>query len=318
MKKIAIIGAAIGLAFASSAFAAKVVDTATTSVDVYGFAKGAHKFEAHGKTNGKDASELQVGVKAKQQLNPYFAGIAQYEGQYNVYPQRYVTRQAWAGVDAGDFGAVTVGRQTGLVYDVTGMSDVAPGVLSGNTANADSGLLGRADSVIQYKNSFNGVTVKGQYKLATKGKSLEGNVNDEGVSYGASATVANIGDSGVGAGVAYATTETLKNAQAGVYAVGLNYTNGGFYTAATNAQGKTSNGKALRDTEVVAQYNFDNGLTPSIGYVDVAQEGKADIKAVETGVNYAFNKNVSAYVDAGWDTTGRHDNQVKTAVKYSF
>lgn len=55
--------------------------------------------------------------------------------------------------------------------------------------------------------------------------------------------------------------------------------------------------------EVVAQYQFDFGLRPSIAYVqskgkDIEGIGDADlIKYVDVGATYYFNKNMSTYVD---------------------
>ncbi|MGQ3903336.1 porin OmpF [Mixta calida] len=55
--------------------------------------------------------------------------------------------------------------------------------------------------------------------------------------------------------------------------------------------------------EIVAQYQFDFGLRPSIAYVqskgkDIEGVGDADlIKYVDVGATYYFNKNMSTYVD---------------------
>ncbi|GAB7215999.1 hypothetical protein OS42_26100 [Dickeya oryzae] len=55
--------------------------------------------------------------------------------------------------------------------------------------------------------------------------------------------------------------------------------------------------------EAVAQYNFDFGLTPSIGYVSAkAKDDKATTndyitKYVSLGLTYAFNKNFSTYTE---------------------
>ncbi len=55
--------------------------------------------------------------------------------------------------------------------------------------------------------------------------------------------------------------------------------------------------------ELVAQYQFEYGLRPSIGYVqskakDVEGVGDADlVKYFEVGATYYFNKNMYTYVD---------------------
>jgi len=55
--------------------------------------------------------------------------------------------------------------------------------------------------------------------------------------------------------------------------------------------------------EAVAQYQFDFGLRPSLGYVqskgkDINGIGDADlVKYIDVGATYYFNKNMSTYVD---------------------
>lgn len=55
--------------------------------------------------------------------------------------------------------------------------------------------------------------------------------------------------------------------------------------------------------ELVAQYQFDFGLRPSVAYVqskgkDIEDIGDVDlIKYFEVGATYYFNKNMSTYVD---------------------
>ncbi|HAT1683347.1 TPA: phosphoporin PhoE, partial [Klebsiella oxytoca] len=82
--------------------------------------------------------------------------------------------------------------------------------------------------------------------------------------------------------------------------------------------------------EVVAQYQFDFGLRPSIAYLQskARDTGYGDIdlvKYTDIGATYYFNKNMSAYVDykinllkndnpAGLAT----DNIVATGLVYQF
>ena len=55
--------------------------------------------------------------------------------------------------------------------------------------------------------------------------------------------------------------------------------------------------------EVVAQYQFDFGLRPSLGYVqskgkDIEGIGDEDlVKYIDVGATYYFNRNMSTYVD---------------------
>ena len=61
-------------------------------------------------------------------------------------------------------------------------------------------------------------------------------------------------------------------------------------------------GKA-QNFEAVAQYQFDFGLRPSLGYVlskgkDIEGVGSEDlVNYIDVGLTYYFNKNMNAFVD---------------------
>ncbi|ELP26315.1 Outer membrane protein C precursor [Pantoea agglomerans 299R] len=73
-------------------------------------------------------------------------------------------------------------------------------------------------------------------------------------------------------------------------------------TGLNNTTSAASANKA-QNIELVAQYQFDFGLRPSIAYVqskgkDIEGVGDADlIKYIDVGATYYFNKNMSTYVD---------------------
>ncbi|WP_409075463.1 porin OmpF [Pantoea sp. C3] len=75
--------------------------------------------------------------------------------------------------------------------------------------------------------------------------------------------------------------------------------NGQTYTAASIS----GFANKAQNFELVAQYQFDFGLRPSIAYVqskgkDIEGVGDADIvKYIDVGATYYFNKNMSTYVD---------------------
>ncbi|KMX21333.1 outer membrane protein C [Klebsiella pneumoniae] len=77
------------------------------------------------------------------------------------------------------------------------------------------------------------------------------------------------------------------------------------YTQTYNATRAGSLGFAnkAQNFEVVAQYQFDFGLRPSVAYLqskgkDLEGYGDQDIlKYVDVGATYYFNKNMSTYVD---------------------
>ncbi len=84
------------------------------------------------------------------------------------------------------------------------------------------------------------------------------------------------------------------------------------YTQTYNATRFSGNGESdsisgfankAQNFEVVAQYQFDFGLRPSVAYLqskgkDIEGYGDRDLlKYVDVGATYYFNKNMSTYVD---------------------
>jgi outer membrane pore protein E len=97
--------------------------------------------------------------------------------------------------------------------------------------------------------------------------------------------------------------------KAEAWATGLKYDANNIYLATMYSETRNmtpiSGGFAnkAQNFEVVAQYQFDFGLRPSLGYVqskgkDIEGIGDEDlVKYIDVGATYYFNKNMSAFVD---------------------
>ncbi|MOA14250.1 Outer membrane protein C precursor [compost metagenome] len=103
--------------------------------------------------------------------------------------------------------------------------------------------------------------------------------------------------------------------KAQAYSTGLKYDANNVYLAAMFTQSYNANRFGSRNSqaygfadkaqniELVAQYQFDFGLRPSVAYVqsnakDIQGFGSQNlVKYVDLGATYAFNKNMSTYVD---------------------
>ena len=250
------------------------------------------------------------------------------------------TRLAFAGLKFGDAGSFDYGRNYGVVYDVTSWTDVLP-EFGGDTYGSDNFLQSRANGVATYRNSdFFGLVDGLNFALQYQGKN--GSVSGEGAlsptnngrtalkqngdGYGTSLTY-DIYD-GISAGFAYSNSKRLgdqnsklalgRGDNAETYTGGLKYDANNVYLAAQYSQTYnatrfgTSNNKRTdiygfankaQNFEVVAQYQFDFGLRPSIAYLqskgkDIENFGDQDLlKYVDVGATYYFNKNMSTYVD---------------------
>ncbi|HAC8239669.1 TPA_asm: porin [Salmonella enterica] len=251
------------------------------------------------------------------------------------------TRLAFAGLKFDDAGSLDYGRNYGVVYDIESWTDMLP-VFGGDTySNSDNFMTGRSNNLLTYRNKdFFGLVDGLNFALQYQGKNGGANEsnngrdvkNQNGDGFGMSASWES--DSGFGVGAAYSASDRTNAQQAQTYndakraevwTTGLKYDANNIYLAAMYARtrnvtwvdigkdsqigkdlGLTSDSGAFTNKtdnwEVVAQYQFDFGLRPSVAYLQskARDTGFGDVdlvKYVDVGATYSFNKNMSAYVD---------------------
>ncbi|WP_312978340.1 porin OmpC [Atlantibacter sp.] len=329
------------LLVAGAANAAEIYNKDGNKLDLYGKVDGLHYFSDDDGSDG-DQTYIRLGFKGETQVNDQVTGYGQWEYQVNGNTSESEnnawTRLAFAGLKVGDAGSFDYGRNYGVVYDVTSWTDVLP-EFGGDTYGSDNFLQSRANGVATYRNTdFFGLVDGLNFALQYQGKN--GSVSGEdfggrgvlkqnGDAYGASVTY----DLGAGFGIGGAMSSSKRTADqnnlAGIYgngdhaetySGGLKYDANNLYLAAQYTQtynatrfGGDSSAAAYgfadkaQNFEVVAQYQFDFGLRPSVAYLQskgkdisngVANYGDQDLlKYVDVGATYYFNKNMSTYVD---------------------
>ncbi|EOC0062072.1 porin [Cronobacter turicensis] len=329
-------------------------------------------------TNNADATYAQLGFKGETQINDQITGFGQWEYRTYANSAESEqgannssrTRLAFAGLKFADAGSIDYGRNYGVVYDVESFTDMAP-TWSGETwggGYTDNFMTSRSTGLLTYRNSnffglVDGLSVAVQYQGKNERSDLR-RANGDGVGY-------SLGyDFGEGFSVigAYSNANrTLdqkadeKGDKAEAWAVGTKYDANNLYLAAVYAE--TRNMSILSDStgavvpgvdgaaptgynvanktqnfEVIAQYQFDFGLRPSLSYVQSKGKdltgvggGDADLaKYIEVGTAYYFNKNFSVSADyrinlldedqadrtgGGWVGT---DDQLGLAAVYQF
>ncbi|HBS1953164.1 TPA: porin, partial [Klebsiella pneumoniae] len=254
-----------------------------------------------------DQTYMRVGVKGETQINDQLTGYGQWE--YNVQANNTEsssdqawTRLAFAGLKFGDAGSFDYGRNYGVVYDVTSWTDVLP-EFGGDTYGSDNFLQSRANGVATYRNSdFFGLVDGLNFALQYQGKN--GSVSGEGATNN-------------GRGWSKRTDEQNsvpalgRGDNAETYTGGLKYDANNIYLASQYTQtynatraGSLGFANKAQNFEVVAQYQFDFGLRPSVAYLQSKgkdlERGYGDqdiLKYVDVGATYYFNKNMSTYVD---------------------
>ncbi|EOC1311145.1 porin OmpC [Cronobacter turicensis] len=287
-------------------------------------------------------------TQVNDQITGYGQWEYQIQGNTAENDNQSWTRVAFAGLKFGDAGSFDYGRNYGVIYDVTSWTDVLP-EFGGDTYGADNFLQSRGNGIATYRNTdffglVDGLNFALQYQGkngsvsgendATGGRSL---LKQNGDGYGMSLTY-DLGE-GFSVGGAMATSKRTADQNASnaalygegdhaeVYSGGLKYDANNIYLAAQYSQTYnatrfgTSNGSAddrsaiygfadkAQNFEVVAQYQFDFGLRPSVAYLqsrgkDIANKttgesfGDQDLlKYVDVGATYYFNKNMSTFVD---------------------
>ncbi|WP_286809425.1 porin OmpC [Leclercia sp. UBA2479] len=333
------------LLVAGAANAAEIYNKDGNKLDLFGKVDGLHYFSDDDGSDG-DQTYMRIGFKGETQVNDQLTGYGQWEyqiqGNTSESDNQSWTRVAFAGLKFGDAGSFDYGRNYGIIYDVTSWTDVLP-EFGGDTYGADNFMQSRANGVATYRNQdffglVEGLNFALQYQGANDNVSGENDsaggrslLKQNGDGYGASLTY-DLGE-GFSAGAALASSKRTadQNAadvygdgdRANVYSGGLKYDANNVYLAAQYSQTYnatrfgSSNGSSITDAygfadkaqnfEVVAQYQFDFGLRPSVAYLqskgkdirnNTTNFGDQDLlKYIDVGATYYFNKNMSTYVD---------------------
>ena len=309
------------LLVAGAANAAEIYNKDGNKLDLYGKVDGLHYFSDDKGADG-DQTYMRLGFKGETQVNDQLTGYGQWEyqiqGNTSESENDAWTRVAFAGLKFGDAGSFDYGRNYGVIYDVTSWTDVLP-EFGGDTYGADNFLQSRANGVATYSNQdffglVDGLDLTLQYQGKNEGREAK-KQNGDGV--GTSLSY-DFGGSDFAVSGAY-TNSDRTNAQnllargqgqkAEAWATGLKYDANDIYLAAMYSETRNmtpiSGGFAnkAQNFEVVAQYQFDFGLRPSLGYVqskgkDIEGIGDEDlVKYIDVGATYYFNKNMSTFVD---------------------
>ncbi len=318
--------------------AAEVYNKDSNKIDLYGKVDARHIFSDDSSNNG-DKTYARLGFKGETQITTDITGYGQWE--YNIEANKSEksasqswTRLAFAGLKIGDAGSFDYGRNYGVLYDIEAWTDMLP-VFGGDTyTNTDNYMTGRANGLATYRNNdFFGLVDGLNFALQYQGKNeganegqQEGTVNrgaggskwDNGDGWGISSTWNS--DFGLSVGAAYAGSDRTQAQTNGAYGkgdkaeawtVGTKFDDGKVYLAAMYAEtrnmtpfGNTGGfANKTQNVEVVAQYQFDFGLRPSIAYLqskgkDLGPYSDGDlVKYVDIGATYYFNKNFATYVD---------------------
>lgn len=333
---------------AGAANAAEIYNKDGNKLDLYGKAVGLHYFSDDDGRDG-DQTYVHFGFKGETQINDQLTGFGQWE--YNVQANNSEgsdaqdgnkTRLGFAGLKFGNAGSIDYGRNYGVVYDAIGWTDMLP-EFGGDSGYSDNFMNGRSTGLLTYRNTnFFGLVDGWDFAVQYQGKNDRTDIrraNGDGwglsTSYTSPIGVAVVGaysssdrtDAQAAGTVAADGTVVGAGKRAENWATALKYDANNIYLAAmygetrnstpisiTTGPGTTNTAFAnkAQNIELVAQYQFDFGLRPSLAYVqskgkDIDGVGDADlVKYFSIGATYYFNKNMSTYAE--YDINRLDDN----------
>ena len=312
------------LLVAGAANAAEIYNKDGNKLDLYGKVDGLHYFSDDSSADG-DQTYVRMGFKGETQVNDQITGYGQWEYNVQANDSESASDQAWtrlafAGLRVGDAGSFDYGRNYGVIYDVTSWTDVLP-EFGGDTYGADNFMQSRANGVATYRNTdffglVDGLNFALQYQGKNEGTRAANKQNGDG--WGTSLAY-DFGGSPVTITGAYANSDRTdlqeastrgQGEKAEAWGTSIKFDADNVYLAAmyavANNMTPISGGFANKaeNFEAVAQYQFDFGLRPSLGYVQSKGKdieggiGDEDlVKYIDVGLTYYFNKNMSAMVD---------------------
>lgn len=316
---------------AGAANAAEMYNKDGNKLDISGQIEGNHYF-SNGDGEDGDNSYVRFGIMGETQVNDQITGYGYYQAELtassaeNGDDNGSTTRYAYAGIKVGDAGSFDYGRNNGILYDIGGWTDVLPEFGGDSYQQTDVFMTQRAGNLATYRNrSLFGLVEGLDFAVQYQGRNDESDRNKtdrNGDGWGMSTTY----DLGMGLsfGAAYASsdrtnaqTDDGRGDRANAVSAGFKYDENNVYLAAIYAQTYNMNlygedddvANKTQNIEMVAQYQFDFGLQPSLAWVySKGKDLQHDISGktynseelvnyIDVGANYYFNKNMSAKVD---------------------
>ncbi len=312
------------IAFAGNA--AVVYNKDSNKLDVYGKISPRHYLSSNPSQDG-DKTYVRFGIRGETQISDRLTGYSRWEYEFKgnnpeSTNQGDKTRYAYAGLRDAYYGSIDYGRSLGILYDVASWTDMLPEFGSDTWSQNDVYMAKRTTGLLTWRTTdFLNLVEDLSFGLQYQGKNEAGRTDirkQNGDGWGSSISY-KLSD--VSLGLTYASsnrTTEQKNSpnklnatgnRAEAWGTGLKYDNGKVYASAvySTTYNMTTFGNYISNKannfESVIQYQFDNGIKPSLGYLrskasDIAGYGSKDIvEYLSVGGFYYFTKNVSAIID---------------------
>ena len=262
------------------------------------------------------------GLRGVEDLGGGLKGIFNLESGFTIddgksaQGGRLFGRNAYVGLQ-GQWGQLTLGRQTNLLYDFTTKYDPMALTSRYSILSQDAAMGGRADNAVKYIGTFGGLTASALYSTRNDGQEIAGN-NKVGREWSAGANYA-AGPFSIGAVYDQTNSNTLLTANskqqratvAGTYAfgpaklfAGYRWSNASADIVATTANTRSNLywlGAGYQATPAVsltgaAYYQQDKGSAVGSPWLFVVGSDYALSKRTDAYLNLAYAKNSSGSI----------------------
>lgn len=299
---------------------------AQSSVSLYGTVDAGVEWVNKAPGNGGSRTALQSGnemtgsrwgLRGVEDLGGGLKGIFNLESGFTLDDGRSAQggrlfgRTAYVGLQ-GQWGQLTLGRQTNLLYDFTTKYDPMALTSRYSILSQDAAMGGRADNAVKYVGTFGGLTASALYSTRNDGQEIAGN-NKVGREWSAGANYA-AGPFSVGAvydqtnsnDVLTANSKQQRATVAGTYAfgpaklfAGYRWSNASADIVATTANTRSNLywlGAGYQATPALsltgaAYYQQDKGSTTGSPWLFVVGSDYALSKRTDAYLNLAYAKN---------------------------
>lgn len=149
--------------FSGAVSAIEIVNNTDTKVKLGGKATGMHYFSKDKGSQG-DQSSFELDLSGETQINKSISGYGRWVQKFGLSASeddsssKNWVKLGYAGIRYNDMTTFDYGRNSGIIYDVTSITDTLPEFGGGNTTN-DNFLSNRANSVatLRHKGFFGSV-----------------------------------------------------------------------------------------------------------------------------------------------------------------
>ncbi|HGE8408033.1 porin [Serratia marcescens] len=308
------------------AFAVSLTGSQQNSLNFYGTII-ARRYSGHNERDDGDRSYLYFGLIGKKKIAPRWQAYAHWE--YTVSfadATRNSTRLAYIGVQNATLGSLDIGRNWGVLYDVTALTDRSPLFREMAYNYIDNFMRGRAHNLLTYRQTFSlfqrraALALQYQFK---DGDDRQAPGKQNGNGFGASFRYALTPTlSLIAAASASQTTQRQQHAagyrrRIDTLAEGVLYASKKIYLAAVFTQSdnaispqQTANRGSASSYEALVKYRLTDHIQPNIGYTRLiqARAGRNTdlLNYEELGVTWLLNSNMQVFINYEFNNLSQH------------